>query len=57
MYSNSDLGKFQQADRMREAEAYRRAGETASARSAKHRSTVRKVLGTAISLLLWPIRH
>jgi hypothetical protein len=57
MYSNSDLGRFQQADRLREAEAFRRAGETSEARAAERRATVRKVLGTAVSLLIWPIKH
>jgi hypothetical protein len=57
MYSNSDLGRFQQADRLREAEAFRRGAETSKARAAQHRGTVRRVLGTAVSLLLWPIRH
>jgi hypothetical protein len=57
MYSNSDLGRFLQADRMREAEAFRRAGETAAVRAAERRTTVRRVLGTAVSLLLWPVKH
>jgi hypothetical protein len=57
MYSNSDLGRFHQADRLRQAEAYRRAGEASGAQAAEHRATVRRVLGAAISLLLWPIRH
>jgi hypothetical protein len=57
MYSNSDLGRFRQADRVREAEAYRRAGQTAAARAAERRATVRTVLSAAVSLLLWPIRH
>jgi hypothetical protein len=57
MYSNSDLGRFQQADRLREAEAYRRAGETAGARAAERRATVRRVMSTAVTLLLWPVKH
>jgi hypothetical protein len=57
MYSNSDLGRARQADRMREAAAYRMAGETSAAQAAERRATVRRVLGTAVSLLLWPIRH
>jgi hypothetical protein len=57
MYSNSDLGRFQQADRLREANAFRRAGETSAARAAERRGTVRKVLGAAVSMLLWPIKH
>jgi hypothetical protein len=57
MYSNSDLGRFQQADRVREAAAYRLAGETAAARAVERRATVRKVMSTAVALLLWPVRH
>ena len=57
MYSNSDLGRFQQADRLRQAEAYRRAGEASEALAAGRGATLRRVLGAAISLLLWPIRH
>ncbi len=57
MYSNSDLGRFQQADRVREAAAYRRAGETAAARAAERRATARKVMSTAVALLLWPVKH
>jgi hypothetical protein len=57
MYSNSDLGRFRQADLLREAAASRMASETAAARSAEHRATVRRVLTTAVSLLLWPIKH
>ena len=50
MYSNSDLGRFQQADRMREAKVFRMAEETRAAGQAERRATVHKVLGTAISL-------
>jgi hypothetical protein len=57
MYSNSDLGRFRQADLMREAEGYRRASQTAAARAAERRATARKVLSTASTLLLWPIKH
>jgi hypothetical protein len=57
MYSNSDLGRARQADLRREAAAYRLASETAGARAAERRATVRRVLGTAVAMLLWPIRH
>jgi hypothetical protein len=57
MYSNSDLGRARQADLLREAAAYRLASQTAAARAAEQRATVRRVLGTTVSLLLWPIRH
>jgi hypothetical protein len=57
MYSNSDLGRFRQADLMREAEASRLASQTAAARRAENRATVRKVMTTAVSFLLWPVKH
>jgi hypothetical protein len=57
MYSNSDLGRARQSDLRREAAAYRLASETAGARAAERRATVRRVLGTAVAMLLWPIRH
>jgi hypothetical protein len=57
MYSNSDLGRFQQRDRLRQAEVYRRAGGASQTLGAEHRATLRRILAAAISLLLWPIRH
>jgi hypothetical protein len=57
MYIGNDLGKYHQADLMRQAEAARLAGETASAKAAEGRATMRKVLSAAVSMLLWPIKH
>lgn len=57
MYIGNDLGRYHQADLMRQAAAARMAGETASAQAAQRRATLRKVLSTAVSMLLWPIRH
>jgi hypothetical protein len=57
MYTNSDLGRFRQADLRREAESFRRSRETSAARSAERRAAVRKVVSTAASMLLWPIKH
>jgi len=57
MYLGNDLGKYRQADLRREADAFRKAGETRAARSAEHRATTRTVLRAAMSLLLWPIKH
>jgi len=57
MYIGNDLGRFHQADLMRQAEASRLAKETAYVQAAERRATVRKVLSAAVSMLLWPIRH
>ena len=57
MYIGNDLGRYHQADLMRQAEASRLAGETASARAAERRATMRKVLSAAVSMLVWPIKH
>jgi hypothetical protein len=57
MYIGNDLGKYHQADLMRQAQAARLAGETASAKAAEGRATMRKVLSAAVSMLLWPIKH
>ena len=57
MYIGNDLGRYHQADLMRQAEASRLAGQTASAQAAKRRAELRKVFGAALSMLLWPIRH
>jgi len=57
MYIGNDLGRYHQADLMRQAEASRLAGETASAKAAERRATMRKVLSGAVSMLIWPIKH
>jgi hypothetical protein len=57
MYLGNDLGKFRQADLRREADAFRKAGETRAARAADHRAAARTVLRAAATLLLWPIKH
>lgn len=53
----SDLAKAHMQDRMREAEAYRRAKATRAAQSDGHRVTARRVVRTALTSLLWPIKH
>ena len=57
MYIGNDLGRYHQADLMRQAEASRLGKETASAQAAERRATMRKVLSAAVSMLLWPIKH
>jgi hypothetical protein len=57
MYIGNDLGRYHQADLMRQANAARLAGETAAAQAAKRRADLRKVFGAAVTMLLWPIRH
>ena len=57
MYLGNDLGKYRQADLRREADAFRKSGETRAARSVEHRATARKVMSAAATMLLWPIKH
>jgi len=57
MYMGNDLGRYHQADLMRQAQASRLAKETASAQAAERRATMRKVVSAAASMLLWPIKH
>ena len=57
MYIGNDLGRYHQADLMRQAEGARLAKQTASAQAAERRATLRKVLSAAVSMLIWPIRH
>ena len=51
MYYGTDMGKYHRADLMREAEGFRLSKETARARAAERRATVRKVFTTALSML------
>lgn len=57
MYIGNDLGRYHQADLMRQAKAAQLAGETAAAQAAKRRADLRRVFGAAVTMLLWPIRH
>jgi hypothetical protein len=52
-----DVGKGRMNDRMREAEAYRQTKGLRDARAAERRVVWRRVGGTALALVLWPIRH
>jgi hypothetical protein len=57
MYGTQDMARYRQAQLMREAEAFRRTKDTRAAHSAERRATVRKMLATAVGLVLWPIKH
>lgn len=53
----SDLARLRMQDRMREAENFRLTKATRAARSAAHRHTARRVVRTALTSLIWPIKH
>jgi hypothetical protein len=57
MNSTGDMARYQMADRMREAEAYRLAKEARSGRRSQPGGSVRRVAASALSLLLWPVKH
>jgi hypothetical protein len=59
MYANfgSDLARARMNDRLREAEAYRLTRTTREARAAERRAALRKVRGSLLSVILWPVRH
>jgi hypothetical protein len=52
-----DMARQHMNDRMREAQAYRLTKETRAAQSAERRATVRRVVSTALGMLLWPVKH
>jgi len=53
----SDLARSRMQDRMREADAYRLTKETRQAQAAERRHTIRRIAGTALYLVAWPIKH
>lgn len=57
MINGSDLAKYRMADRMREAAAYRQGSETRTGHSVEVGAKLRRVAATAVSMLMWPIRH
>ena len=57
MNSTSDMARYQMADRMRQAEAYRLAKEARAGQRSQTRGSVRRVAASALSLLLWPVKH
>lgn len=52
-----ELARERMQDRMREAESYRLTKGTRAARSEAHRIAARRVVRTALTSLLWPIKH
>lgn len=52
-----EMAKYQIQDRVREAEAYRAAKSTNAGRAAERQSRVRKIASSALSAVLWPIKH
>lgn len=52
-----DLTRARMQDRMREAEAYRLTKDTRAARAGAHRVAARRVVRTALTTLLWPVKH
>jgi hypothetical protein len=57
MNYTSDVARYQMADKMRQAEAYRLAKEARAGRRSQSRGSVRRVAANALSLLLWPVKH
>ena len=57
MMQPNDLGKYRQADLLREAAAFRMTKGTRAARAAERRASARRVVTHTLSLLLWPIKH
>jgi hypothetical protein len=54
---SGEMAKFQIADRVREADAERRARQTRRSRMADERSFTRRVGRAAIAVVVWPVRH
>jgi hypothetical protein len=52
-----DMNRARMQDRMREAEAFRMTKETRAARAHDHRVVAKRVVRTALTTLLWPIKH
>jgi hypothetical protein len=53
----SDLARQRMQDRMREADNFRLTKGTRAARSEAHRTAARRVVRTALTSLIWPIKH
>jgi hypothetical protein len=54
---SGEMAKYQIADRVREADAERRARQTRRSRMADERSFGRRVSRAAIAVVLWPVKH
>jgi hypothetical protein len=56
MYTG-DLAKYQMADRMREAQAYRVARDLHESLGGNRPGRVRRIAHGALVAILWPIKH
>lgn len=56
MYTG-DLAKYQMADRMREAQAYRVARDLQESRGRNQPGRVRRMAHGALVAILWPVKH
>jgi hypothetical protein len=54
---SGDMARYQIADRVREAEAERRARQTRRSRMADERSVGRRMARAAVAVVLWPVKH
>jgi hypothetical protein len=54
---NGEMARYQIADRIREADAERRARTTRRSRMADERGYVRRVGRAAIAAVVWPVKH
>lgn len=52
-----DIARQRMNDRLRDAEIYRLTRSTRRARAAQRQSALRRMGGSALSILLWPVRH
>jgi hypothetical protein len=53
----SDIARQRMNDRLREAEVYRLTRASRQARARDRRVALRRVGSSALSMMLWPIRH
>jgi hypothetical protein len=54
---SGDMARYQIADRVREAEAERRARQTRRSKMADERSFSRRIGRAAIAVVAWPVKH
>jgi len=54
---SGDMARYQIADRVREAEADRRARSTRRSKMADERGITRRIGRAAIAAVVWPVRH
>jgi hypothetical protein len=52
-----ELARYRIEDRVREAEAYRAAGDTRRAKHEARRARARRTVSGLLAALLWPIKH